>query len=133
LLRLLKDGQTTTGPATSNLPYPASPPKRGEIYWVNFNPARGSEQAGRRPAVVISLDSFNSHMPVVAVAAISTKIKPYNFTVDLPPGKPLTKHSQILAFQVITVDRSRLDGYMGTLDAEQIGKLEAALRVAWGL
>lgn len=115
------------------MPYPQSPPRRGEIYWVDFNPSRGSEQAGRRPAVVISLDSFNSHMPVVVVAAISTKIKSFSFTVDLPEGKPLEEHSQVLAFQVVTIDQSRLGGYLGSLDGEQAAGLKNALRTAWGL
>jgi mRNA interferase MazF len=115
------------------VPYPESPPRRGEIYWVDFSPARGSEQAGRRPAVVISLDSFNSHMPVVVVAAITTKIKSFNFTVDLPQGQPLEEHSQILAFQVTTIDQSRLDGYLGALDAQQVVDLKNALGTAWGI
>lgn len=115
------------------MPYPGSSPRRGEIYWVDFSPARGSEQAGRRPAVVVSLDSFNSRMPVVMVAAITTKIKPFSFTVDLPQGKPLTEHSQILGFQVMSIAKDRLERYAGTLDAQQIRDLENALRTAWGL
>jgi mRNA interferase MazF len=113
--------------------YPQSPPRRGEVYRVDFNPSRGSEQAGRRPAVVISLDSFNARMPVVVVAAITTKIKPFSFTVDLPQGKPLPEHSQVLAFQVLTIDKTRLAQYEGSLDEDQIAKLKDALKTAWGL
>ncbi|WP_440070984.1 type II toxin-antitoxin system PemK/MazF family toxin [Streptosporangium sp. OZ121] len=40
------------------MPHPSDPPKRGEIYWVDHNPARGSEQAGMRPGVIISRDSL---------------------------------------------------------------------------
>ena len=113
---------------------PPSSPRRGDIYWLDFNPSRGSEQAGRRPAVVISQDSFNSRMPVVAVAAITSKIKPaMRITVILPAGKPLALESQILAFQVMTADRTRLGGYLGCLDKQQIADLENALRLAWGL
>jgi mRNA-degrading endonuclease toxin of MazEF toxin-antitoxin module len=72
-------------------------------------------------------------MPVVMVAAITTKIKPFSFTVDLPQDEPLQEHSQILAFQVTTIDKSRLDGHAGTLNAQQISDLENALRTAWGL
>jgi mRNA interferase MazF len=115
------------------MPYPQSPPRRGEVYRVDFSPARGSEQAGQRPAVVISLDSFNAHMPVVVVAAITTKIKAFTFTVDLPQGKPLREHSQILAFQVLTVDKARLTRYEGSLDPDQTTQLKEALKTAWGL
>lgn len=87
-----------------------------------------------RPAVVVSLDSFNARMRVVAVAAITTKIKPaYNVTVILPAAQPLPLRSQILAFQVMTVDKSRLGDYMGSLNADQVAELEKAMRLAWGL
>jgi mRNA-degrading endonuclease toxin of MazEF toxin-antitoxin module len=83
---------------------------------------------------VISLDSFNQRMPVIVVAAITSKIKPaMQITVTLPEGKPLRRAGQILAFQVTTIDQSRLEGYIGCLDAQQVGQLEAALRLAWGL
>jgi len=72
-------------------------------------------------------------MPVVVVAAITTKIKSFSFTVDLPQGQPLEERSQILAFQVTTIDQSRLDGYMGALDAQQVVDLKNALRTAWGI
>jgi mRNA-degrading endonuclease toxin of MazEF toxin-antitoxin module len=72
-------------------------------------------------------------MPVVVVAAITTKIKSFSFTVDLPQGQPLEEHSQILAFQVTTIDQSRLDGYLGALDAQQVVDLKNALRTAWGI
>jgi mRNA interferase MazF len=113
---------------------PPRSPRRGDIYWTDFNPSRGSEQAGYRPAVVVSLDSFNVHMPVVMVAAITTKIKPaYTVTVILPAGKPLERECQILAFQIMTVDKSRLDDYMACLEASQLEELENAMRRAWGL
>ena len=115
------------------MPYPESPPRRGEIYWVDFSPARGSEQAGRRPAVVISLDSFNSHMPVVVVAAITTKISLSASPWIFLKGSLWRKISQILAFQVTTIDQSRLDGYLGALDAQQVAGLKNALRTAWGI
>jgi mRNA interferase MazF len=115
------------------MPYPQSPPRRGEVYQVDFSPARGSEQAGRRPAVVISLDSFNTRMPVVVVAAVTSQVKSYVFTVDLPEGKPLERHSQVLAFQVMTVDKTRLAQYAGSLDADQLSRLKDALKTAWGL
>ena len=72
-------------------------------------------------------------MPVVVVAAITTKLKSFSFTVDLPQGQPLEEHSQILAFQVTTIDQSRLDGYLGVLDAQQVVDLKNALRTAWGI
>lgn len=111
-----------------------SPPRRGDIYWVDFDPSRGSEQRGQRPAVVISIDSFNRIMPVVMVAAITTKIKPnFRVTVTLQAGEPLQPKCQILAFQVVTIDKSRLGRYEGCLDADQLHELEDKMRLVWGL
>jgi len=73
-------------------------------------------------------------MRTVIVAAMTTKIVPaYLVTVTLPAGRPLRRAGQIRAFQLMTVDKSRLDEYLGRLDANQIAELEKALRLAWGL
>jgi mRNA-degrading endonuclease toxin of MazEF toxin-antitoxin module len=117
------------------VPHPQTPPRRGEIYWIDFNPVIGSEQGGRRPAVVISTNDFNRGVPVVAVAAITTSqsTRPSPIAVNLPAGRPLELASRILAFQVRTVDQSRLAGYLGCLDPQQVEALKAALRVTWDL
>ncbi|MEV7552347.1 type II toxin-antitoxin system PemK/MazF family toxin [Amycolatopsis sp. NPDC089917] len=117
-----------------DVPYPTDPPRRGEIYNVDFSPGRGSEQLGVRPAVVISLDSFNKSMPVVCVAAITSKIKPaLRVTTLLPQGDPLRLESQILAFQLMTIDKGRLKNYLGSLRASQLEDLKGKLRTSWGL
>ena len=54
-------------------------------------------------------------------------------TVTLPAGRPLSRECQILAFQLMTIDKSRLGGYMGSLDATQVEELENAIRLALGL
>ncbi|MDL4820917.1 type II toxin-antitoxin system PemK/MazF family toxin [Actinomadura opuntiae] len=116
------------------MPYPDDPPRWGEIYWVDFNPGRGSEQTGRRPGVVISRDSFNKAMPVVSIAAVSSKIKSFNRIAPiLSENDPLPQKSQILAFQVLTVDQKRLDGYCGRLNDQQTIDLKEALRLVWDL
>jgi mRNA interferase MazF len=109
-------------------------PKRGEVYWVDFSPARGSEQAGRRPGVIVSIRQFNESMPVVVIAAVTTKDKSRFATcVELPAGRPLEQRSFVLPFQILTVDKSRLGDCAGRLDIEQIVDLERALRLCWGL
>jgi mRNA interferase MazF len=113
----------------------ASSPRRGEIYWVDFDNSRGSEQTGRRPAVVITTDLFNSRMPVIVVAAITRKVKRWVplVAVTLPAGRPLPHECQILVFQVRTVDKSRLTGCLGQLDINQVEELKKVMRVAWAL
>ena len=117
------------------MPHPVTPPRRGEIYWVEFEPHRGSEQAGTRPAVVVSLDSHNRRLPTVVVAALTTQIRHRDspVAVYLPTGSPMKREGCILAFQVMTVDQQRLKGYAGCLSAKQRTDLDEALAVAFGL
>jgi mRNA interferase MazF len=100
---------------------------------VDFDPARGSEQAGRRPAVIISSNMQNRHMNTVLIAALTTTIRSGPLTVVLPAGRPLPEPGSILAFQVMTIDKSRLGGYLGRLDRKQIAELERAMKIAFGL
>jgi len=101
---------------------------------VDFNPARGSEQAGRRPALVISLDSFNARMSVCVVAAMSSQIKSFDrIGPVLEAGNPCELRTQVLAFQVLTVDQGRLGRFVGSLTPEQQVTVDGALKFAWGL
>ena len=59
-------------------------PSRGDIVWLNFNPLTGKEQAGHRPAIVISPKQFNSLSSLVFVCPIISKIKGFTFEVQLP-------------------------------------------------
>lgn len=84
--------------------------------------------------MVISPDFYNSRMQTVIVACISTTIRPASrVAVLLPVGRPLRRECQIKAFQIMTIDKSRLGEYKGRLDANQIVALENAMRAAWGL
>lgn len=113
---------------------PPPPPRRGEIYDVDFGTPRGSEQAGRRPAVVVSNDINNRHGKVVIVAAITKTVptKAYPFNVDLPAGI-LELPGTIYCGQLLTIDKTRLMRNRGTLDATKLDELNRALAVAIGL
>ncbi len=121
------------------MPYPAQPPQRGELYWVDWNPARGSEQAGHRPAVIVSRNEFNRGTRVALVAAVTASPQQLSSRrnartcVYLPQGSPTRDESLVLAFQVSTIDQARLEDYIGRLAAEQLAQLDAALRHALGL
>lgn len=105
-------------------------PRRGEIYWVNFDPARGSEQAGKRPAVVVSNNHNNEHSPVVIVAALTTRVstKAYPMNVQLDPGSTaLEEPSEIRCGQLMTVSKERLEHSVATLSEEDVRRLDRAL------
>jgi mRNA interferase MazF len=104
---------------------------------VDFNPARGSEQAGVRPAIVVSNDVNNQHSPVVIVAAITRTIpsRAYPQNVALPAG-PLPHAGTILGGQLYTIAKDRLGDHRGDLtdlDEDLTSELDRALAVSLGL
>jgi len=106
-------------------------PKRGEIYGVNFSPARGTEQAGRRPALIVQNDRGNRFSPYTVVVAISSAPLPkvYLFTVELAAGDGnLPRAGHVNCAQLLTLDQSRLEEYIGELSPELMQKVDAALR-----
>ena len=111
---------------------PSNPaPKRGEIYWIDFNPARGVEQAGKRPALVVQNDRGNQFSSYTVVVAISSAPLPrvYPFTVPLAVGDGnLPRAGHINCAQMLTVDTGRLEGLIGVLSADKMREVDAALR-----
>ena len=59
-------------------------PRRGDIVWLDFNPRTGREQAGHRPAIIISPQQFNALSSLVFVCPITSKVKGFSFEVLLP-------------------------------------------------
>lgn len=101
---------------------------------VDFDPARGSEQAGTRPACVVSNEVANQRSPNVTVVAITSTIpkKQYPFNVHLPEGV-LPRQGTILCAQVMTISKERLIRHRGDLSADQLRDVDEALRVSLGL
>lgn len=113
----------------------ASFPRRGEIYDVDFNPARGNEQGGRRPALVVSNDVSNEHSGVVIVAAITSQAakRQYPWDVPLPAGDPLPLEGRVMCNQLMTVAKVRLLNRRGELSADQLLALKPALQLSLSL
>lgn len=79
-------------------------PSRGEIVWLTFHPHAGAEQAGRRPALVLSPASYNGKVGLAIFCPITSHIKGYPFEVQLPKGLPVT--GVVLSDQVKSLDWS---------------------------
>lgn len=77
-------------------------PNRGDAVWINFNPQAGHEQAGRRPAVVLSPGSYNGKVGLALLCPITNQIKGYPFEVIIPAGLKVT--GAILSDQVKSLD-----------------------------
>lgn len=105
--------------------------RRGEIYLVNWNPARGSEQAGQQPGLVVQNDIANavSGYPVTIVCAISSQLKGYPSMVRIEPSEEngLTKISEINSAQIMTVQKDRLIARIGLLSATEMKQVTEKL------
>jgi len=77
-------------------------PDRGDIVWLEFNPQAGHEQAGLRPALVISPAAYNSLVGLALMCPITSKIKGYPFEVLIP--KKFKINGAILADQIKSLD-----------------------------
>ncbi|MDP3028625.1 MAG: type II toxin-antitoxin system PemK/MazF family toxin [Deltaproteobacteria bacterium] len=109
-------------------------PKRGEVWLVNWNPARGSEQAGRRPALVIQNDIGNEKASTTIVAAISSSLKIFPMNVKFePPEGGLDSPSIVKTSQILTVDKKRLERRIGRLSKEKMEEVNEAIKLSLDL
>ncbi|OGC43887.1 PemK family transcriptional regulator [candidate division WOR-3 bacterium RBG_13_43_14] len=109
-------------------------PRRGEIWLVDFNPGRGSEQKGFRPAVIVQNDIGNQYAATTIIAAITTTIKIYPVAVFLKAlVGGLKNDSMVNCAQILTISKDRLKKKIGSLDKELVKKIDQALRVSLGL
>ncbi|MBI4600747.1 MAG: type II toxin-antitoxin system PemK/MazF family toxin [Planctomycetes bacterium] len=108
---------------------------RGEIFFIDFKPRSGSEQAGRRPGLLVSHDSFNSvptwqSVTVVPFTTSSRWLRPSPTTVLFKKGEcGLPKECALLAHQITTVDRSKLVlPAVGRITGAKLDEVSEALR-----
>jgi mRNA interferase MazF len=96
-------------------------PHCGDVVWITLNPQAGHEQAGRRPAVVISPQSYNSKVGLAILCPITSQPKGYPFEVLLPAGLPVA--GAILSDRVKSLDwRARHAELICTLPGETISE-----------
>src|SRR5262249_12420162 len=114
-------------------------PRRGEIWYVDFSPARGPGQPGRRAALVIQNDAGNrnSRYPNTIVLAMSTKGKrvPFHVRIDPARNNGLRETTFVKCEQILTVAKTRLTGRnpLGRISAGQVRQVEAATLLAIGI
>jgi len=77
-------------------------PERGDAVWLNFDPGSGHEQAGHRPAVVISPKSYNQKVGLALFCPVTSQVKQYPFEVQIPKGSKLK--GVILSDQIKSLD-----------------------------
>ncbi|MGQ9555391.1 MAG: type II toxin-antitoxin system PemK/MazF family toxin [Anaerolineae bacterium] len=106
-------------------------PSRGEVWLVNLNPTRGHEQAGTRPAVIVSTDGFN-HGPagLVVVLPLSTTWRGVPFHVPVtPPEGGLRQPSYVKCEDIRSIAGERLVERWGSLSTSTMALVEDRLRI----
>jgi len=109
--------------------------KRGEIYWLDWYPGRGSEQTGLRPSLVIQNDIGNKYSLNTIVSAITTAlVKPYPFTVQITAKESgLPKNSTIDLSMIMTIDKNRLKEKCGVLSEDKMFEVDEAIKESLGI
>lgn len=99
--------------------------KQRDIYLINLNPVKGSEQAGVRPAVIVSGDIMNKNFNMSIVCPISSKVKGFSSSVLLTASKRtgLKDDSEVLPFQLRTVSHKRFIKKIGTISGKELRKI----------
>src|SRR5215469_4927006 len=100
-------------------------PDAGDLIWTDFDPTRGREQAGRRPALVISAAAFTAYTGLAVVCPITSRVRPFPTSVVLPTGLPIT--GEILTSHVRSIDTlARPIRYAGARVPDAIAQLVRA-------
>src|SRR5690349_15905931 len=104
-------------------------PDAGDIVWISFSPQAGHEQAGHRPAVVLSPAAYNAKTSLMVCCPMTTQIKNYPFEVLVTSGGP----SAVLADQVKSLDwRKRRAKRKGTISPTELAEVRAKIRALIG-
>lgn len=105
--------------------------KRGDIWWVCFDPSVGTEIRKTRPAIIVSNDFANEALDRLVVVPLTSN------TSRVYPGECVVntglKLGKAMSDQITAVDKRRVKGFMGSLSAEDMLKVDDALRLHLGL
>lgn len=97
---------------------------RGEIYWADLNPVKGSEQAGHRPILVISHDIFNGKSGTVIGLALTSQPQKAGFPLTLQlAAEYLPKQSWVKIGQIRTLSVERIGSRLGTISQDELGRI----------
>ena len=107
--------------------------RRGDIYFADLDPVVGSEQGGTRPVIVIQNDTGNKHSPTLIVATVTTRIrKKENMPTHLLiKDNPAFREASVVQLeQIRTIDKCRIDNYLGKVTPHEMVAIEKALSIS---
>jgi mRNA interferase MazF len=104
---------------------PAYLPDTGDLIWTDFDPTKGREQAGRRPALVVSPAAFTENTGLAIVCPITSRVRPFPISVVLPSSSPI--EGEILTSHIRSIDtQARPIRYAGVAVSGDITRLVRA-------
>ena len=112
------------------------PLERGDLIRVVFDPIRGHEQSGVRPAIVLSPGWINEFASTILVASLTTRRTDHVFPIEVlvkAPEGGLLHDSKILLIQTRAIDRSRVISRYGKVTSETLSNVDRALAIVTGL
>lgn len=105
--------------------------KRGDIYFADLNPIRGSEQGGIRPVLVIQNNTGNKHSPTIIVAPITSSLEKSKLPTHVEVFEEgLSKNSIVLLEQIRTIDKCRIADHIGRLDNKTMKYIDKAIETS---
>ena len=110
--------------------------QRGDIFLINLEPVKGSEQGGVRPCLIIQNDYGNKFSPLTIIAPITSKKFSKNYSTNVfisEDESGLDKDSTILMNQIKSIDKRRLIKKLGSLDLFTMKKVDMTLKISLGL
>lgn len=113
-----------------------SRPQRGEVYWLDFDPATGAEMKFLHPCVIVQNDMGNRHSDVTIVAAVTSNLRAARLPVGVLVSAGtagLSRDSVVHCGHLYTIDQSRLRALIGRMPADSMDQIDLALVQSLGL
>jgi mRNA interferase MazF len=124
--------RTGARPSAAKHGDPSEPPDAGDLIWLSFSPQAAREQAGRRPALVLSPRAYNAKVGLCIVCPVTHHAKGYAFEVALPSGLPV--QGVVLADHVKSADwRERGSDPIASAPADVVDEVRAKLKPLLGM
>jgi len=106
-------------------------PKRGDVFWVNFDPTVGTEIKKIRPAIILSNNLFNRYLPRLLVVPLTSNVERiFDFDAIV---QVQGKKGKAMLDQVRAIDKTRLGKKIGSITAEELRDVERALKEVFAL
>lgn len=110
--------------------------KRGDIFFAELNPVQGSEQGGVRPVLVVQNDVGNNFSPTTIILPITSKLSKAKLPTHVALSRResgLSRDSVVLAEQIRTIDKVRLQQKVATLNEMTMSRINQAMEVSMGI